>query len=103
MHPVFGQGFPDRILMTSLTQSGALLFGFNGSGCGGWQVAFGAFSLGHGCMHLIIQDAPGIGPVGIVAGITPRVGHRIVLVLALKSRLIGFVAALTQGRYGLFE
>ena len=66
-------------------------------------MAFGAFSLGHGGMYLVVKDAPGIGPVGIVAGITARVGHGVVLMLAPKRRLIGFMAALAQGRYALFQ
>ena len=66
-------------------------------------MAFGTFSFGHGGMYLIVQNATGIGSVGIVTGITARVGHRVVLVLALKNRLIGFMAALAQRRYALFQ
>ena len=65
-------------------------------------MAVRAFVLGHGFVHLVIKNAPGIGPVGAVAGIAFRVGHRVVQVLAFKRWLVCFVAALTEGRHLLF-
>jgi hypothetical protein len=103
MDPIFVEGLTDHILVTLRTQLRTLFFCFNRIWRSGWQMAFRAFIFGHGGVYLVIENAPGIGTVGTMAGITVGVCYGVVQVFAVKRRLVGFMAILAESRHALFQ
>ena len=62
-------------------------------------MAAGALFLGHGRVHIVVEDTIFVRTVGVVAGGTVTVGYLVVHVLPNKESTIGLVALRAQRRH----
>lgn len=103
MNPVLVQGLIHHGTVTSPAEFIPRPSGFKGRLRRWGFVALLAGLAGHGLMDVRKKDAPSIRTMGIVAGGTAGIGHRVVHVLLNKGRSVRLVTTEAEGDQVLLQ